>query len=146
MDLTRQAQSLSDAFKAAMRLRRFNKIATTKTVDSIAFVIKPDGNGFKIVADKAFMYIEFGRKAGGKMPPKGSIDAWLKARGISQSLDFVIRKSIAKNGIPPTNITDYVLGQEKQNLVRSLSLELITDYTARAVFATQKTYQNLKID
>jgi hypothetical protein len=45
--------------------------------------------------------VEEGRKPGGKMPPSDAIAAWMAIKGIAPELNFVIRRGIAKHGIPP---------------------------------------------
>lgn len=46
--------------------------------------------------------VEFGRKAGAKFPPKGVLvrSGWLRRHGIPDSAEFVIRRAIARRGIP----------------------------------------------
>jgi hypothetical protein len=45
--------------------------------------------------------IEFGRRAGSKMPPRGSLIAsgWLRRHGIPDSAEFAVRRAIARRGI-----------------------------------------------
>ena len=53
--------------------------------------------------------IEFGRRAGSKMPPSSAIDRWLRAKGIAtdvapsarRRLIFVIRRAISRRGLQP---------------------------------------------
>jgi phage gpG-like protein len=44
--------------------------------------------------------VEFGRKPGGKMPPPGVLDGWMARHGIPASAEFLIRRKIARKGIP----------------------------------------------
>lgn len=43
--------------------------------------------------------IEHGRRKGAKMPPAGVLDEWMSTRGIPAEAEFLIRRSIAENGI-----------------------------------------------
>lgn len=44
--------------------------------------------------------VEEGRKPGSKMPPKGSLIAWMKRHGMDPKREFVLRRAIARRGIP----------------------------------------------
>ncbi|MEO8082518.1 MAG: hypothetical protein ABI780_01715 [Ardenticatenales bacterium] len=43
--------------------------------------------------------IEGGRRKGAKMPPAGVLDEWMSTRGIPAEAEYLIRRSIAENGI-----------------------------------------------
>ena len=44
--------------------------------------------------------IEYGRTPGKKMPPKGALLGWMSRHGIDPRFEFVIRRNIARDGIP----------------------------------------------
>jgi hypothetical protein len=44
--------------------------------------------------------MEDGRKAGSKMPPREPVLAWMASKGIPEDREFIVRKAIAKHGIP----------------------------------------------
>lgn len=43
--------------------------------------------------------MEYGRRPGAAMPPQGSLLEWMRRKGIDASLEYVIRRAIARNGI-----------------------------------------------
>jgi hypothetical protein len=45
--------------------------------------------------------VEEGRRAGAKMPPQGALLPWMAAVGIPEEAEFVVRRAIARKGIPP---------------------------------------------
>ena len=47
---------------------------------------------------------EFGRRPGAKMPPRGSLLAWLRRHGIPAEMEFVIRRRIGRRGIPGEHV------------------------------------------
>lgn len=92
-------------------LRKFSKIATRETIDGLFSDLDVGVSqlNVKVLAPVTLLYIEFGRRAGAKMPPEGSLDKWYEAKGIDKKYDFVIRRAIARRGIKPTPITETVL-------------------------------------
>lgn len=44
--------------------------------------------------------IEYGRKPGSKMPPKGVLLGWMRRKNIDKRLEFVLRRAIARKGFP----------------------------------------------
>ena len=44
--------------------------------------------------------IEFGRLPGRKMPPRGALLGWMARHGIEPRAEFLIRRKIARDGIP----------------------------------------------
>lgn len=101
-------------------LDREGKIATKQTIQSLLgeSVVKEGSINIKITAAIFLFYIEFGRRAGAKMPPEGALDDWYSAKGIDPKLDFVIRRAIARKGIKPTPITEFVLDAVRDDLER----------------------------
>lgn len=85
------------------------KNATGKTVASIKDVVKFDLNkGFEsaVYGDEAFKFIQEGRPPNSKLPPELVLRDWMAARGIPESAEFAVRKSIAIKGIAPVPIID----------------------------------------
>lgn len=48
----------------------------------------------------AIVHGETGRRAGAPMPPQGALLAWMASKGIPAEAEFVIRRAIARRGIP----------------------------------------------
>lgn len=44
--------------------------------------------------------LRFGRRAGARMPPGGSLVAWMRSKGIPAEREFVVRRAIGRKGIP----------------------------------------------
>jgi len=55
-----------------------------------------------------WIYIQLGRKAGGKLPPKIAIEDWMKRKNIDLKYSFPIRKKIAEFGIKPIDISSFL--------------------------------------
>lgn len=119
-------------------LKRNNKIATAKTVNSleVTHTAKQAVVGFTILGDKAFEYIEYGRRAGAKMPPKRSITQWLIARQIPLKLDYIIRKRIGERGIKSTPITATIAKQTTIGV--DIRLALTADVKINFALLTKK--------
>lgn len=89
--------------------RDLDKNATGETSRSLSSSTEFEVSGIidiEIRGSKVFDYNEQGRPAGAKMPPPGSLDKWLVARGIPLSADFAIRKSIGEKGIAPVPVIE----------------------------------------
>ena len=94
-------------------LRKYDKVATQLTLDSIEGVIVESGRYIELVfsADKAWDYINDGRRPGAKMPPSvlspdgRRLKLWFDVKNIPLSADFPVRRSIAKKGISAKPIT-----------------------------------------
>lgn len=85
-------------------LRKNGKMASKNLYDSIKYKISgtQEQEELEFEMESYGKYVDSGRKPGSKMPPKHSLDAWLKIKNISLKYDYVIRRSIAKKGIKPT--------------------------------------------
>ena len=96
--------------------RELNKRSSGETADSIEGNVRFDGNGFdlEISANEAIIFIDRGRKAGGKQPPPDAIQKFIRDRNIipvgisTDSLGFLIGRKIARDGIEPTNILEKI--------------------------------------
>lgn len=89
--------------------------ATTEIIDQSAKWIVKTYNGITIKSAYYLTYVDQGRRKGSKMPPPAAIVPWIKHRKIkfrdrkgrfitNKQTSFIIAKSIAKNGIKPTNV------------------------------------------
>lgn len=106
--LIKIGKATKETYKA--NLKEKNKFATGKLYNSINYRVESTDKGVKLyfVADKYYLNIENGRKAGGKMPPVEVIKRWMAIKGIkprpNQSINttaYMISRSIQKKGIKP---------------------------------------------
>ncbi len=114
-----------------------DKFATGNLADSMFYEAKSsDGKAVIMVfAAPYFRYVERGRRPGAKMPPKAPIVKWLRVKGKSEKLEFVIRRSIARKGIkgifiinPTINkITAEFLPKYSKQLANIVGVTLVND-------------------
>jgi hypothetical protein len=64
---------------------------------------------------------EYGRRAGAPMPPQGSLLGWMGRHGLDASLEFVIRRAIARNGIKARHVFSLALDRVKPIVAKELS-------------------------
>jgi hypothetical protein len=116
-----------------------NKKATGNLIRSIDYKVVEKANGFivELLAADYLTNVDEGRKAGSKQPPTKSLDRWVIARGIAprdkkgkfisrESVKFLIARSIAKNGIKPTNVINKTINEvynNKQKLIEKAAIE-----------------------
>jgi hypothetical protein len=119
--------------------RDLGKNATGQTSASLRAETEFDTSGLldiEIYGSKVFEYNEKGRPAGAKMPPPGSLDEWLRARGIPLSADFAIRKSIGEKGIAPVPVIETSMEEirqiYRQNIVPKM-IKSVNDYILREI-------------
>ena len=86
-------------------LKAEGKDATSRLIRSVRFeeIAQPSLLSLVFKAESYYKFVDKGRRKG-KMPPKAPILRWLRARGLDTKLEFVIRRKIARDGIPATNI------------------------------------------
>lgn len=95
-------------------LKKYDKVATKLTLDSVEGIISDSGNIIELCfyADKSWQYINDGRPAGAKMPPSvfssdgRRLKLWFDVKNIPLSADFPVRRKIANDGIKGRPITD----------------------------------------
>lgn len=96
------------AFLSVLKAGR--KIVTGKTANSLE--VKNNPFGFKLLAGRSLLFIQYGRKPKGKMPvyKKGNkfylfpdLAAWKAKLGLKMS-DFALARGIAKRGIKPFDV------------------------------------------
>lgn len=83
--------------------------------------------------------IEFGRRAGGKMPPRGALVAsgWLRRHGIPDEAEFLVRRAIARRGIRPRPFLEPALDDARRRLPGEL--DAAAERALRAVVRTAGT-------
>jgi hypothetical protein len=116
-----------------------NKKATGNLIRSIDYKVVEKANGFivELLAADYLTNVDEGRRKGAKQPPTKSLDRWVIARGIAprdkkgkfisrESVKFLIARSIAKNGIKPTNVIQNTINEvynNKQKLIEKAAIE-----------------------
>lgn len=118
--LNKTRVKLSDVKRAGIEvarqiLRKYDKVATGLTLDSVEGHITENGNVIclEFLADQSWKWINQGRPAGAKIPPSvfspdgRRLRLWFDAVNIPLSADFPVRRAIAEKGIKPVPVTDY---------------------------------------
>lgn len=67
-------------------------------------------------AEDYFVYVDDGRKPNSTPPPVAPIKEWCKQKGIEEGAAYAIAKSIGKNGIPATNISERMMKKIFSNI------------------------------
>lgn len=117
------------------KLLQAGKDATGKLINSIRYQISFQG-GFPVISFSMADYgifVEEGRKAGGKQPPISAITPWLSIKGIPREAAFPIARKIAKEGIPPTPFFNSTFQQYKSQFTQGYEQALETDISIWAV-------------
>lgn len=89
----------------------YNTLTTSELFKNLDAVATHDGDlVFDLMLNDYIQYIESGRRQGAKMPPVEPIVKWAKKHGIptDNSTIFLIRRAIARDGIAPRPILEYV--------------------------------------
>lgn len=96
-------KAVTDEYKR--KLNEGDVWATGKLFNSVDYKIIKTEKGYNLafLAEKYYINIEEGRAAGKKMPPLNEIKTWIIEKGLprTKGLDYIIARSIAKNGIRP---------------------------------------------
>lgn len=116
-----------------------DKKATGSLIKSIDYKLVEKANGFivQLLANDYLINVDEGRRPGAKQPPMSALDKWVIARRIAprdkngkflprNSVKFLIARSIAKNGIKPTNVIKKTIDEvyeRKQKLIEMAAIE-----------------------
>lgn len=124
---------------------RGNKNATRETIDTLRQAVEIDINSvfsLDIFGSIVFRYINDGRPPRSKLPPSGALinSGWMKARGIPESAEFVIRRAIAKKGIKPYPVIDLTVTQIQKNLIGKASDQVLNVIADRLTDALGKNF------
>lgn len=65
--------------------------------------------------------VEEGRRPGAPMPPSGSLLGWMNRHGIPAEAEFVIRRAIARRGIPSRPYLVPALESNRRNIEREFA-------------------------
>ena len=114
----RVTRTRAEGFRQALVTTK--KVATGATKNSIRYQFSSTPFLIRgtVYGSAGVRYVISGRKPGSKLPPKGSLIPWMRARGIAsassdgseeESVEFLIRRKIARDGIPPTDLTAFAL-------------------------------------
>lgn len=130
------------------QLEKINKVASGGTRDSIGYRVnvRLDKASVEVFADESIIFIDRGRKPGSKQPPPQNIIDWIKELNIQFTLSngkpmpikqqaFIIGRSIARDGIEPTNIIDQVFNKKsfKELTTRRLKKASLEDIRLRII-------------
>lgn len=102
-ELFRSARTIALQGEALSKMSYTAGRWTGNAINSIYGKAEQTGDGaaatFGASAEYAIV-IDQGRRAGAKMPPKGALLAWMQAKGIPADREFLVRRKIARSGIP----------------------------------------------
>lgn len=123
-------------------LIRQGKIATGDLLNSCEFeVVSESGLAYSVVLTLKdyWRWVEYGRKAGGKLPPIDAIKNWISAKPVipkpdargklptAEQLSFLIARKIARDGIPPTNALAKSVRLKNEDWNEKIADALLTD-------------------
>lgn len=119
-----------------------DKKATGSLIKSLDYKLIKTLDGFivELLANDYLKNVDEGRKKG-KFPPMKALDKWIIARGIAprdkkgkfikrESVKFLIARSIAKNGIKPTNVIRKTIDKVYSNKSKLIEKAAIKDIEA----------------
>ena len=133
------------------RLKGANKVATGKLYRSIKFNIRQSVKELEASwrMEDYGLYVDKGISGAGipegfqgkmktlvrngefrfkdKMPPKGSLRKWFKARSVDKKYDFAIRRSIWIFGIAPTNFFTIPTRRRQKQFEAGLEKAMVKD-------------------
>ncbi|MEE1069825.1 MAG: hypothetical protein U0K81_05050 [Paludibacteraceae bacterium] len=141
-NLKRVLEEFAEYFITAYRdnLERFDANASGKLSKSLKYEIK-SGASF-LAVDVSLLhywkYVEYGRRAGGKMPPISAIERWIRVRKIVpyanngrvptiKQLAYLIAHKIAVEGIKPRSIFANSLDEAVAEFERAIEEAITQD-------------------
>ena len=74
-----------------------------------------DLEGIVASPEEYFINLEYGRRAGSRMPPSAPIEEWAYRHGMGLSAVFPLRRAIARRGIPARHMMRNALNQGRQH-------------------------------
>lgn len=108
-----------------------DKVVSRHTINSTYTLALSDG--ISLNGDTTNRYILNGRRAGAKMPPETEqFRQWLMFRNIPLAASFVIRRSIGRNGIRPTDLLTPTIAAIQPLISRAIFLDTVVHYRAVA--------------
>lgn len=121
------SQSGALLFEYRKQLIVKNKVASRHTYNS-TYTLNLD-NGLELRGDITNRYILQGRRAGAKMPPNtAGFRQWLLIRNIPAAANFVIRRSIGRNGIRPTDLLSPAIAVMSPRFEQAISIDVLLHY------------------
>lgn len=111
-------ESLGDALEdIKKRVIQYTPVARGLTAENIFTAIEgetlADLNGIVASPDEWFPVLEFGRRAGARMPPRQPIEEWMDIKGLDRRFSFVVRRNISIRGLPALHIMQRALNESK---------------------------------
>jgi hypothetical protein len=121
------------------QLLNADKKASGNLIKSLDYKVVETVDGFilNLLAADYLNTVDQGRKPG-KMPPPSKLDKWIVVRGIAprdkkgkfisrKSIQFLIARSIGKNGIKPTNVIRKSIDSIYSNKIKLLEQAAVKD-------------------
>lgn len=132
-NLETQAENFAPVFKGELRDSIFSEVK--REVGSLHGLVSSK------IQDRIYpQTMEFGRRAGAKMPPPGALDEWVRVKlGVPERLvkrvAFLVGKKIATRGIKPKLFMLRAWKAQKGNVQRlfEAALKNITEEIARSI-------------
>lgn len=120
------------ALKVEVKAKELCPVDEGRTRNSITHEVDADGMGATVGTNlKSAPSVEFGRAAGRRMPPPGSLDGWMRRHGIPADADYAIRRAIAERGIPAKPFLFPALEYHRRGFYAELR-EILGDEIVRA--------------
>lgn len=137
-ELSRSLATIGDLVvrNAQTNLQRSGAVDTQDTLQGFRTRITPGRDGsFTLEVSNASpgaSATEYGRDPGSRMPPEGALLGWMARHGIPETMEFVLRRSIARNGItarpflrPAVDQTRGPMHTEMQQAARRAAVRVI---------------------
>lgn len=126
-------ESLADALEdLKKRVIKYTPVARGLTAENIFTAIDGetlnDLNGIVASPDEWFPVLEYGRRAGSRMPPQQPIEEWMDVVGLDRRFSFVVRRNIAARGLPALHIMQRALDEGKQKFATIWFKRFLADW------------------